>query len=242
MEKEKNLLMKYRGKLIKWGIIVVVLVAVVFMTFLGGYKKATEKHKETEAELKQQVSELKRQLEEEPVLWDDMPTEEITIKLIKSKIQDVGELVTTEYLYTDAGKFEDLKKIFGVSIPFTTKSFIAKWDGIIKAGVKVDDITIEINDEKKEILIYLPEAEISSHEIVSDSIETLDEKDGLFNSLDVKDVRKFDAANKESMEKRAIENGILDKANENAKEIIEKFVNNDAVQKQGYSITFKKSK
>jgi len=41
-----------------------------------------------------------------------------------------------------------------------------------------------------------------------------------------------------SMEQRAIENGILDKAYENAKEIIEKLVNNDVVQEQGYTIIF----
>ena len=40
------------------------------------------------------------------------------------------------------------------------------------------------------------------------------------------------------MEKRAIENGLLDKAFDNAKEIIEKLVNNDVVQEQGYTIEF----
>jgi len=54
----------------------------------------------------------------------------------------------------------------------------------------------------------------------------------------VDDVREFDAVSKEAMEQRAIENGILDKAYENAKEIIEKLVNNDVVQEQGYTIIF----
>ncbi len=40
------------------------------------------------------------------------------------------------------------------------------------------------------------------------------------------------------MEERAIENGLLDKAFENAKEIIEKLINNDIVQEQGYTIKF----
>ena len=118
------------------------------------------------------------------------------------------------------------------------KSFVAKWDGIIKSGIKVEEIIVEINDTKKEIVIHMPKAEILSHEIDDDSIETLDEKDGLFNPVKVEDVRQFDAVSKEAMEERAIENGILEKASENAKEIIEKLVNNDVVQEQGYIIIF----
>ncbi len=88
----------------------------------------------------------------------------------------------------------------------------------------------------------MPNAEILSHEIASGSIETLDEKDGLFNPVKVDDVREFDAISKEAMEERAIENGILDKAFENAKEIIERLVNNDIVQEQHYEIKFEVSR
>ena len=85
----------------------------------------------------------------------------------------------------------------------------------------MEAIIVEINDASKEITIHMPKAEILSHEINSDSIETLDEKDGLFNPVKVEDVQAFDAVSKNTMEKRAIENGLLDKAFDNAKEIIE---------------------
>ena len=139
-----------------------------------------------------------------------------------------------------AGKFEDPKQLFGINVPFTTKSFIAKWEGVIKAGIKADKILVEVNNTKKEIVIHIPEAEILSHEIDNDSIETLDEKNGLFNPVKVEDVREFDAISKETMENRAIENGLLDKAYENAETIIEKLVNNEIVQEQGYKIIFNK--
>lgn len=235
---ELSVLVRYKAKMIKWGIVAVVFIAVILAIFFKGYSNATKKYEDIVADLKQQVADLEQQLEEEPITWDDMPTTEITIDLIKSEIKDIGELATLEYLYTDAGKFEDPKKLFGVNIPFTTKSFIAKWDGIIKAGINIDEIIVEINDAKKEIIIHMPKAEILSHEIDSNSIETLDEKDGLFNPVKVEDVRQFDSVSKEAMEERAIENGILDKAFENAKEIIEKLVNNDVVQEQEYTITF----
>lgn len=86
--------------------------------------------------------------------------------------------------------------------------------------------------------MHIPKAQILSHEINDESIETLDEKNGLFNKIKVEDVREFDAISKEAMEQRAIENGILDKAFENAKEIIEKLINTDVVREQEYTITF----
>ena len=84
----------------------------------------------------------------------------------------------------------------------------------------------------------MPNAEILSYEIDNNSIETLDEKDGLFNPVKVEDVRQFDTVSKDAMEDRAIENGILDKALKNAEDIIEKLVNSDVVQEQGYTIKF----
>jgi len=85
----------------------------------------------------------------------------------------------------------------------------------------------------------MPKAEILSHEINSESIEILDEKDGLFNKVTVENTVQFEAISKVAMEDRAVENGILDKAYENAKEIIEKLVNNDVVQEKEYTIIFK---
>ena len=230
---ELSVVVRYKTKLIKWGIIVVVLIVALLAIFFKGYSSATKKYEDVIRELEAEVDRLS-----DPVAVYDDVSKEVMLSLIESEIKDIGELATIEYLYTDAGKFEDPKKVFGVNIPFTTKSFIAKWDGIIKAGVQINQIIVDIDEANKEIIIHMPNAEILSHEIDSNSIETLDEKDGLFNPVKVEDVREFDAVSKDAMEKRAIENGILDKAFENAKEIIEKFVNNDVVQEQGYTIKF----
>ena len=131
--------------------------------------------------------------------------------------------------------------LFGtkINIPFSTKSFIVKYDGTIKAGVKLDLIDFEINSKNKEIIISIPNAEILSHEIDFESVEVLEEKDGLFNKVTVEDTKEFDAVCKGQIEQRAVENGILDKAFENSKNIIEKLVNNDIVQEQGYTVNFK---
>jgi hypothetical protein len=234
---EKNELIvmkKYKRKLITLAIIIGVLIAVLLTIFFKGYSNAKEKYEIKIKEMQDKIEHLS-----DPIAKYTLATKEVTIDLIKSEIRDIGEIATIEYLYTDAGKFENPKQLFGVNLPFTTKSFIAKWDGIIKAGVQVDKIIVEINDVNKEIIVHMPKSVILSHEIKKESIETLDEKDGLFNPVKVNDVREFDKVSKEAMEERAIENGILDKASKNAKEIIEKLVNNDVVQEQGYTIKFK---
>lgn len=235
VEYELAVLKSKKRKIITIAIIAVVIIVVIVAIFMKGYSSASKKYKEVISELEAEVKRLS-----DPIVQNEVASREVTIDLIKSEIKDIGELATVEYLYTDAGKFEDAAKIFGKDIPFsfTTKSFIAKWDGIIKAGIKVDEIIVEINDATKEIIVHIPQAEILSHEIDNNSIETLDEKDGLFNPIKVEDVREFDAISKDAMEQRAIENGILDKAIENAKDIIEKLVNNDIVQEQEYTIKF----
>lgn len=230
---ESGVRYNYKAGLIKWGIIVAVVIGTLLTSFFKGYSNATNKYEATIAKLNAEIARLS-----DPIAPYDVATKEVSISLIESKIRDIGELATIEYLYTDAGKFEDPKKVFGLNIPFTTKSFIAKWDGTIKAGVQIDKIEVEVNKFRKEIVIYMTNAEILSHEIDSNSIETLDEKDGLFNPVKVEDVRAFDAISKNAMKNRAIENGILDKAFDNARDIIEKLINNDVVQEQGYTIRF----
>lgn len=225
---------KHKVKIIGAIIVLLAIGVIIAVIFKQGYNKASEKYESIIKELEEENEQLS-----EPTAKYEIASKEINIDLINSEIQNIGELATIEYLYTDAAKFEDAPTLFGQDIPFTTKSFIVKWDGIIKSGVKVDEIKVELNNNKKEIVVHIPKSEILSHEIDSDSIETLDEKNGFFNPIKIDDVRELDAIGKEAMEKRAVENGILEKAFENAKEIIYKLVNTDLVKEQEYNIIFK---
>ena len=226
----------FKKKLIVFSLLLLTLVCIVAFIFVKGYRSATDRYEEIIRELEEEVDRLS-----DPVLIYDEGSSEIDLSVIRSEIKSIGELATIEYLYTDAGKFEDPAELFGRDLPFkiTTKYFIAKWDGVIKAGINLDQIKVEENKLTKEIIVYIPAAEILSHEIIQDSIETLDEKDGLFNPLKIEDIRKFDAGSMQAMEKRAIENGLLDKAFNNAKSIIERLVFTDAVQRAKYTITIK---
>lgn len=227
---------KKKIRFIRGTVIILILAAIVLAIFYKGYGSAKEKYERIIQELEEENKRLS-----DPIVQYEVAAKEVNIALINTEIRDIGELATVEYLYTDAGKFESPAELFGKEIPlsFTTKSFIAKWDGIIKAGVEVDKITAEVKKERKEIVVHIPKAKILSHEIDNESIETLDEKNGLFNPIKVDDVRTFDAITKDAMEERAIENGLLEKAFENAKEIIYKIIYTDAVEELDYTIVFK---
>ena len=176
-----------------------------------------------------------------------MTMEEITTTIstdvIEEQIKDIGELATVEYLYTDSGKFDDDEKFEsgwfeGMKIPFSGKSFIARWDGKIKAGIDVSKVSFDVDNENKIITIYMPEADVLSHEILEDSIETLDESKNIFNQIEVNDVSNFIGENKEFMKERAISNGLLETADKNAKALIQNSLEAVEVIKNEYKIVF----
>jgi len=209
---------------------IIAVLALVFTTYFGGYKRAEERYRTEVERLSAELSDL--------VAAYESASAEVNLSVIHTELRAIGELATVEYMYTNAGKYSDPKQLFGYDIPFTTKSFIAKWDGVIKAGVDVTRISVEPDEEEKKLVVYLPQAEILSHEIDSESIETLDESDGLFNPVRVEDVRKFDAVSKDSMEQRAIDKGLLEGALERTQEIISGLLNANPAIRENYSIEF----
>lgn len=162
----------------------------------------------------------------------------ITLDIINAELKGIGELATMEYMYTNAAKFSDAKKLIKWDIPFTEKNFILKWDGVIKAGIEVDQITTDLNKSTGVLIVRIPKAKILSHDPDRESAEVLDEKDGLFNPVKLDDQLKFDAAIEKEMEARAIENGLLEKAQENAETVITSLLNSIPDFAENYSIIF----
>ena len=123
----------------------------------------------------------------------------MTSDLLSQQIQDISELATVEYNYTNMGKFENQATFYGWKVPFTTKSFIISYDGKIKAGV--DMTQVEVNVSKKKIKVTVPKAKILSHEIDEKSIEVFDETKNIFNQISITDYNQFAIDQKDKMEK-----------------------------------------
>lgn len=176
------------------------------------------------------------------IFQNNQPQEEVipTINFIQvvNDIQSIGELATIKYIYTDMGKFENSQQFKGYDIPLTTKSFILSWNGTIKAGVDTKEITININENNKTILVHIPKAKILSHETDENSVEIFDENNNIFNPITLEDYNSFFAESKLEMEQRALDNGLLDEAIENAKNVISQILTSDENIKNLYTINF----
>lgn len=190
---------------------------------------------------------LKKTIAEQADRIDDLLTQpivvnpvapEISLSVIYDEIQNIGELATVEYLFTDAARFSDSKQIGEWNIPFTEKSFTMKWDGVIKAGIQLDQVVIDVDEQNMVITVTLPAAEILSYEVDNDSIEILDEKNNIFNEISVSDKIQLDAATEEEMKSRAIDNGLLEKAQSSAEDIISRLLTANEAIGNNYTIVF----
>ncbi len=161
----------------------------------------------------------------------------INADLIANRIDSVKKLITTEYHYTNMGSMENQNEFYGWKIPFTRKSFILSYDGVIYAGLDIDNADIRV--EGNVIRIDLPEAEILSHEIKEESITIFDEETSVFNPIEIADYTSFSADQKKAMEDKAIAGGLLDKAEDNAKEAIEEVLLMNPEIANNYEIEFR---
>lgn len=140
---------------------------------------------------------------------------QITTDLISQRLTDVQELSTVAYFYTNMGRFENQLDFYGWAVPLTRKSFIISYDGTIKAGVNLADITVQVSGDT--VTVTLPPAEILSHEIPEDSIEIFDETHNIFNPIQISDYTGFTRDQKVQVEARAVENGLLEEAAQRAR-------------------------
>ena len=150
----------------------------------------------------------------------------ITSSLLKEELKYVKDLVTVEYRYTNADKAEFPGHVlFGQNIPFTGKSFIVSYDGVIKYGVDLSAVEITVNEVARTVTVTVPQSKIISHEIPEASFKALDEKNGLFNRIHIDDVTEFRQAQKSSMEAKASEMGLPRQAQEQSGAAIEALLN-----------------
>lgn len=214
--------------------LILVLTFILGNFYYKGYKKAQAKAEETISEL---TAALER-FESEAAVYEEA-SKEITFAVLETNIQDIGKLVTAEYWYTDVGQYEGVKQIWGVDVAMTKKSFLVKWSGVITAGVDLTKSSVGVDETGKMITVFLPKAEIISHDPDNESFETINEKSGLFNPIKVDDVREFDINAEKAMIERAKAGSLLDKAEENAKSIISKLIQANPQIRDNYTVTVK---
>ena len=152
----------------------------------------------------------------------------ITGEIIRSGLNDIGELATEEYYFTQVETYDSTKsaQLFNITfdLPLTRTKFIYSYDGVIKAGVDFTKIEVEKDDLKRVITVTLPKSYILSTEIDFDSFELYDEQQSIFNPVSVKDVNDTNRAMVQTAEKDALAKGLLERADKNAETLIKNFL------------------
>ena len=136
------------------------------------------------------------------------------------RVRSISELNTVEMYFNEIIDFMYAKFFNSFGIPFTQKSFIFTVKARVKAGIDLSSIKEEdVEIDGKRLVLRLDEPVITSGEILS--YKAYDEKDGLFNEVTTEDTLKALELFEKDLRKQAAENGIIEKAKENAEKTIE---------------------
>lgn len=174
---------------------------------------------------------------------DELLTEEVTVfdaGAVMEEIKNISELATVEYRYTNVGTLDASKKFSFIDwkVPFSDKTVIVTMDGRIKAGTDLSQVKITGNEWKKEITVSMPKASILSNELFEKSFKIYEEKDSVWNPITLTESNELRIQIKEKAEQNAIDNQILEQADERAKQLIQSVIEAGPNIKGNYKIKF----
>lgn len=141
------------------------------------------------------------------------------IKVINT-LSQVLDISTVKYNYSNIVEIKKDKSISNIKIPFTEKTFIIKYNGIINGGVKPEDIEV-VSNTGDEILIEIKKCQILDHYIDDENIYVYDIKNSIFNKLDIQEALDEISNCKKEYEEKIISEGFMEEIQENTKVSIE---------------------
>ncbi|MGL5711476.1 MAG: DUF4230 domain-containing protein [Paraclostridium sp.] len=158
-----------------------------------------------------------------------------TSKVLNS-IEEVVQVSTTKYTYSDIVTVTKEKSFKNIKIPFSEKSFIIKYNGIIKGGADFTEIKILDND-RSSISLEVGELSIVDHYVDDENVYVYDIKNSIFNKVDVNEVLEELSKNKKQYEAKVIEEGFMEEVKSNTKKSLENSLINLGYEE--VNITFK---
>ncbi|HAR86321.1 MAG TPA: hypothetical protein DCR69_11380 [Clostridium sp.] len=128
---------------------------------------------------------------------------------VSEKLISISELATSRYDYSNVISVKNSLSFKDITIPFTEKSFVIKYNGYITAGLDFSAATFSI--DKNILTITIPPCSILTHNVNEDEVFIFDEKNSIFNKLTMDDMLSEIVAEKSKTEERVIKDGFLDK-------------------------------
>lgn len=153
---------------------------------------------------------------------------EISVDTVEDGLRDMGILITDEYYFTEVVSFSSVKKFFktDIKLAFTESSYLAGYDGVITAGPDFTATRVEKDEAAKTVTVILPKSQIRNVDINPDSFKLFSEKQGFTNPLSASDFNSSLIELENTARQKALEKGILQRADENAVAIVTNFIGN----------------
>lgn len=183
---------------------------VMLLQFRGERKAASDAAAEQAT-----ITQMKKKKLNEPKIT-------VETEIIKDGLNDMGFLVTQEYFFTQVERYTKETKLFGV-LP-SESEILYSYDGSVQAGIDFEKIEITKDDDTKKLTVTLPPAEINAVVIDEKSFKAYSEKDYLWNKIQLEDYSKSRVQFENAARKKAIDSGILDRANDQAMKLVMNFI------------------
>ena len=158
----------------------------------------------------------------------------VNTEVIADGLREMGILITEEYYFTQVEEYTSTMKW---AVFESEASFTYSYDGVVTAGIDCNNIDIQKNEENKVITIVIPAADILSVNIDYDSFQIYEEKNGLWNKVNLTSFNDSIKEFEDSAKKKALEKDIISKADEGARKMIESFVNS-VIDSDEYSVEY----
>lgn len=155
---------------------------------------------------------------------------EITTTIVSRQLQTMQDLTTAKE--NDYG-FEQFSE--GNIAYVNKKKFTMFFSYEIRAGVDLAKADIKVHDDTRTISITLPKATLQSVSVDPDSLRFFDAESSLFNGNEVTDTAEALKHAKKSAADRASKSQLLQEADKQAKQIVEKAYSQIAKEK-GYKV------
>lgn len=144
-------------------------------------------------------------------------------KTTKIGFEDIGELDTQVAYCTVVDVIDDPRKIFGVEVPFAKSKYIYSYDVVVKAGMDFGDIEWKYKENSDKINVVMPELYVTDSYIDEESGKIYLEDESIFSPITLEEQMEARANLVKKGVDDAIDNGLYDRAKENAEKIMTSF-------------------
>jgi len=148
-------------------------------------------------------------------------------KITEIGFENIGELATQSVTTTTVRVETKDLKLFNVSIPLTQSKYIYTYNTTIKAGINFSDVKWQLgdtDDTSHNIYVDIPEVKTLSADIDLDSFKVLHEENNIFSPITLTEHNDSLIQLRENALSDAINNGLYDRALDNAKTILTSFI------------------